>query len=189
MVAQKMQAEPLPGVGQVRDVCANVESVSSFGSRNLREPEVRPSQPQRVRLLVCCCDWVRGRLSAVNARLSTGKPRSELRRKQESGSNKCSDDTWRAQTLETLMNWRSDSCFTKCWGEVKDDLDRVTPQSQEGLCTEIKLNKKRRSRTVLLKENPLSSPRGIERKTCTSSVNRNAIAAIFGRDTGASYRG
>ena len=35
----------------------------------------------------------------------------------------------------------------------------------------------------------LSSPRGIERTICTSSVNRNAIAAIFSRDTGASYRG
>ena len=35
----------------------------------------------------------------------------------------------------------------------------------------------------------LSSPRGIERKICTSNVNRNAIAAIFSRDTGASYRG
>ena len=78
-------------------MCVNVESVSSFGSRNLREPEVRPSQPQPVRLLVCCCDWVRGGLSAVSARLSTGKPRSELRPKQESESNKCSDDAWRVE--------------------------------------------------------------------------------------------
>ena len=30
--------------------------------------------------------------------------------------------------------------FHKLPGEVKDDLDRVTPQSQEGLCTEIKQN-------------------------------------------------
>ena len=34
----------------------------------------------------------------------------------------------------------------------------------------------------------LSSSRGIERKICTSRVNRNAIAAIFSQDTGASYR-
>ena len=44
--------------------------------------------------------------------------------------------------------------FTSCWGlEVKDDLDRVTPQSQEGLGTEIKQNKQRCSRTVMLKVN------------------------------------
>ena len=48
--------------------------------------------------------------------------------------------------------------FHKLMGDVKDDLDRVTPQSQEGLCTEIKQNKQRCSRTVILKVNPCPRP-------------------------------
>ena len=48
--------------------------------------------------------------------------------------------------------------FHKLLGEVRDDLDRVTPQSQEGLCTEIKQNKQRCSRTVKLKVNPCPRP-------------------------------
>ena len=48
--------------------------------------------------------------------------------------------------------------FHKLLEEVKDDLDRVTPQSQEGLCTEIKQNKQRCSRTVILKVNPCPRP-------------------------------
>ena len=68
-------------------------------------------------------------------------------------------------------------------GEVRDDLDRVTPQPQGGLCTEIKHHKKRCSRSVILKANRCPRPRGIERKICTSNVKRNAVAAIFSRDT------
>ena len=41
-------------------------------------------------------------------------------------------------------------------GEARGDLVRVTPQSQEGLCTEIKQNKQRCSRTVMLKVCPCS---------------------------------
>ena len=39
-----------------------------------------------------------------------------------------------------------------------DDLDRLTPRSQEGLSTEIKQSKQRHSHTVMLKENPGSRP-------------------------------
>ena len=48
--------------------------------------------------------------------------------------------------------------FHKLLGEVRDDRDQVTPQSQEGLCAEIKQNKQRCSRTAFLKENPCPCP-------------------------------
>ena len=43
-------------------------------------------------------------------------------------------------------------------GDARDDLDRVTPRSQEGLCTEIKQSKQRGSHIVILNENPCSRP-------------------------------
>ena len=36
-------------------------------------------------------------------------------------------------------------------------MDRLTPRSQEGLCTKIKQSKQRHSHSVILKENPCSS--------------------------------
>ena len=78
--------------------------------------------------------------------------------------------------------------FHKLLGEVRDDLDRVSSQSQGGPYAEIKQSKQRCSRTAILEENPCPH-RGTERKICTSNVNRNGIAAIFGRDTRASCRG
>ena len=48
--------------------------------------------------------------------------------------------------------------FHKFLGEVRDDLDRVTPRSQEGLCAEIKQNKQRCSGTAILRENPCPRP-------------------------------
>ena len=55
--------------------------------------------------------------------------------------------------------------FHKLLGEVKDDLHRVTPQSQEGLCAEIKQNKQRCSRTVILKVNPCPRPKESSEKS------------------------
>ena len=43
-------------------------------------------------------------------------------------------------------------------GEARNDLDRLTPRSQEGLSTEIKQSKQRHAHTVILKENPGSRP-------------------------------
>ena len=48
--------------------------------------------------------------------------------------------------------------FHKLLGEARDDLDRLTPRSQEGLSTEIKQSKQRHAHTVILKENPGSRP-------------------------------
>ena len=48
--------------------------------------------------------------------------------------------------------------FHKLLGEVRGDLDRVTPRSQESLCTEIKLNKRRCSRAAILKKSPCPRP-------------------------------
>ena len=49
----------------------------------------------------------------------------------------------------------ADRCmFHKLLEEARDDLNRVTPRSQESLCTEIKQSKQRCSHTVVLKENP-----------------------------------
>ena len=48
--------------------------------------------------------------------------------------------------------------FHKLLEEVRDDLDRLTPRQREGLCTEIKQSKQRRSHTVILKENPCPRP-------------------------------
>ena len=48
--------------------------------------------------------------------------------------------------------------FHKLLEEARDDLDRVTPRSQEGLCTKIKQSKQRCSHTVILKENPCPRP-------------------------------
>ena len=48
--------------------------------------------------------------------------------------------------------------FHKWLGEARDDLDRVTPRSQESLSTEIKQSPQRCSRTVRLKENPCPRP-------------------------------
>ena len=48
--------------------------------------------------------------------------------------------------------------FHKLLGEARDDLDRVTPRSQESLCTEIKQSKQRCSHTVILKENHCPRP-------------------------------
>ena len=78
--------------------------------------------------------------------------------------------------------------FHKLLGKVRDDLDRVTSQSQGGPYAEIQQNKQRCSRTAILEENPCPH-RGTERNICTSNVNRNGIAAIFSRETGASCRG
>ena len=46
--------------------------------------------------------------------------------------------------------------FHKLLGEARDDLDRLTPRLQEGLCTEIKQSEQRHSHAVILKENPCS---------------------------------
>ena len=67
------------------------------------------------------------------------------------------------------------------WRRQRTTWIRVTPQSQEGLCTEIKQNKQRCSRTVILRVNPCPRSEESSEQICTSSVNRNAIAAIFSR--------
>ena len=73
--------------------------------------------------------------------------------------------------------------FHKLLGEVSDDLDRVTPQSQEGLCTEMKQNKRRCSRTVTLKVNPCPRPEESSEQSLHQISTENAIAAIFSRDS------
>ena len=48
--------------------------------------------------------------------------------------------------------------FHKLLVEVRDDLDRVTPRSEESLCTEIKLNKRRCSCAAILNKSPCPRP-------------------------------
>ena len=66
--------------------------------------------------------------------------------------------------------------FHKLLGEVEDDLDRVTPRLQESPCAEIKQNKQRCSRTVILKENPCphSNPGTRAKVTCVLTMSKRS---------------
>ena len=121
---------------------------------------------------------------STRARVAEPRATRELPRKRP-----CAGQVPAGKTDQSMIE-AARCMFHKLLGEVKDDLDRVTPQSQEGLSTEIRQNKRRCSRTVMLKVDPCPCPEESSDKSVhQKSVNRNASAAIFSRDTSASYRG
>ena len=80
--------------------------------------------------------------------------------------------------------------FHKLLGKARDDLDRFTPRLQEGLCTEIKQSKRRRSHNVTLKENPCPRPEERSENSVhqTSTEAPQSSAGIPKRNVGCDLR-